>query len=538
MKTTLGFSLSLIVCLGFFAAACSSGDSEQADVCDPACGSNGVCDNSSSPPVCSCFSGWAGPACSSCAAGYEDDGAGHCILEEEPETCAADSCNGHGLCDDSSGEVICSCEPGYTGPSCGMCQTGFHADDLGNCVENVSCSEPDPCMPNGVCDDTSGVGVCVCDEGWTGSTCADCAPDYHLNGANECVADEHCPGVDPCAPFGTCDDTDGVVVCVCETAYAGEFCDECAPGYFDSGNGCEEGGTCDNYPFADNTYVYEMRFADPDSPCCFDFDGDGIPDNAYGDLLNSLAGLVGDMNFNQMIADRIHSGELCQIFDMQDLDAVSDDDFSALSLMWGTDSDDNYENNLDGSESFTMDEDSFEAGDTDCSMSPVNAFDTASVTGGMLLAEAEMLYGLLFPFPLSPTGMMLLPIRQAKLSARLSTGVYGIELSEGKIGGAIPLDAFSDEMNDIIAESCACLDLDGPLITYELGEERLELTCHTADASTCSPDSTCQMMNDYCGPISMFLRPDVDSDGDAILDSMSVGLWFEATSATVTGITP
>lgn len=84
--------------------------------CEPTtCSGNGVCEDSSGSPMCTCDVGWTGTACDTCAAGRRDDGRGDCTIEQ---TCRADTCSGHGACDDSAGVTVCACDEGYTGQSC------------------------------------------------------------------------------------------------------------------------------------------------------------------------------------------------------------------------------------------------------------------------------------------------------------------------------------------------------------------------------------------------------------------------------------
>ncbi len=83
-----------------------------------------------------------------------------CGEDNEPQNpgtndgCEADSCSMHGTCDDTSGNIECTCEQGYTGEDCSMCDTGFRADDLGGCVliptlsHTGDCAELSSCSVN------------------------------------------------------------------------------------------------------------------------------------------------------------------------------------------------------------------------------------------------------------------------------------------------------------------------------------------------------------------------------------------------------
>ena len=123
------FFASLILLAAF--AGCGE---EEGDAPSPAmCGQNtcnelqggGACDDSLGEAVCACNEGYQGSGCDECVDGFTlNDGA--CL----PATCGADSCNERlsaGTCDDSGGVVVCACTDGYVGPRCGQCAAGYHA---------------------------------------------------------------------------------------------------------------------------------------------------------------------------------------------------------------------------------------------------------------------------------------------------------------------------------------------------------------------------------------------------------------------------
>lgn len=50
----------------------------------------------------------------------------------EPSSCA--QLQGGGTCDDSTGQVVCTCNEGYLGPTCALCAAGWHPDGEGGCT--------------------------------------------------------------------------------------------------------------------------------------------------------------------------------------------------------------------------------------------------------------------------------------------------------------------------------------------------------------------------------------------------------------------
>ena len=92
-------------------------------------------------------------------------------LAQPDAACGADSCSGHGQCDDSSGVVICTCDEGYQGEACDACAAGYHDDGMGGCTT-------DPCLPN-PCTDLFETVCAVADDG---TAYCECDPGAHRDG--------------------------------------------------------------------------------------------------------------------------------------------------------------------------------------------------------------------------------------------------------------------------------------------------------------------------------------------------------------------
>ena len=216
------------------------------------CGDHGACDDSGGLAVCACDAGYAGELCSLCAGGYQDhDGDGLCALD-----CAHAGlgCSGHSHCDDSGGAALCVCDDGYTGADCDTCAGGYQDHDgNGTCRPTCETLAWD-CSGHGSCDDSDGSAACVCDAAYTGDQCQQCAAGYQdHDGDGSCRAD--CASAAPdCGANAHCDDGSGQAVCVCDTGYTGIDCTQCAAGYQDvDGDGtclpsCENlGWTCSGH---------------------------------------------------------------------------------------------------------------------------------------------------------------------------------------------------------------------------------------------------------------------------------------------------
>lgn len=102
--------------------------------------------------------------------------------------CAALGCGPYGACTVAAdATVACVCDDGYRGERCTECATGRVALADGRCVPDP-CTVPDPCAPHGACapEPEDGGVACACDEGWGGERCAACAAGWYPAG-EECV---------------------------------------------------------------------------------------------------------------------------------------------------------------------------------------------------------------------------------------------------------------------------------------------------------------------------------------------------------------
>ncbi len=256
---------------GISECRCPAGTSDEDGVCTQdtrctptTCNEHGSCMDADDGPECACELGWAGRFCGecdavngwipdgqggctddpcstldcgprvcqvtdgtpecACPAGTHDDGMGGC---EDDQECTPTTCNGQGTCDDSGDVPTCTCNEGWEAPNCQMCDeaNGYHADGMGGCTT-------DPCLPN-PCTDAN---ASVCAANGTDFVCS-CDPGYH-DEQGTCVIDEVCVA-DSCSMQGTCDDSTGVIACMCNPGYTGPDCSACdaVAGYHPDGMG-------------------------------------------------------------------------------------------------------------------------------------------------------------------------------------------------------------------------------------------------------------------------------------------------------------
>jgi hypothetical protein len=149
---------------------------------DRTCSGNGACNDNSGTATCTCNPGYTGATCNTCAAGYQDnDNNMTCTL-----ACNAGTCSGNGTCSDNSGTATCTCNAGYAGAACSTCAAGYQDND-NNMTCTLACNAG-TCSGNGTCRDNSGTATCTCTGNFTGAACDVCLPNFTGAACDQCVA--------------------------------------------------------------------------------------------------------------------------------------------------------------------------------------------------------------------------------------------------------------------------------------------------------------------------------------------------------------
>jgi hypothetical protein len=305
----------------------------------------------------------------------------------------------------------------------------------------------------------------------------------------------------------------------------------CADGEVCASGACAAAGDPNEYTFSgDATYLSELTVPGMGESCCFDFTGDGVPDNKLGTL---LATLESQFNVNELISDAILDGSISIVFEHSGLDDATDDAEVGLNGFI-CDSEDSYEDKAAGNGNFTADTSSFVPG----TATPLIAFGAAAIASGVMSAGPSLF---VLSLPLLEGVDLNLTIHDTQIESLSSAGSNGtgLDLNEGKLGGVIPLGELYNALNAFGDSQCACLGLDGPLISW-MGEGTTAVCSsdYETDACNADPDTeTCSTIAGACGLVTTLLKADIDTNANGVKDAISIGLNFKGVSATLSGIT-
>jgi len=134
--------------------------------------------------------------------------------------CSSGYCQNGGTCQGSTGVAVCTCANGFSGSTCATC-VASNIIFNGQCIANPCTAGL--CQNSGVCSSSTGVAVCTCVNGFSGTTCATCVSTNIVFGG-KCIAN-------PCTlnlcNTGSCSSSTGVAVCTCVNGFSGAFCATC-----------------------------------------------------------------------------------------------------------------------------------------------------------------------------------------------------------------------------------------------------------------------------------------------------------------------
>ncbi len=303
--------------------------------------------------------------------------------------------------------------------------------------------------------------------------------------------------------------------------------DECPP------PACNESIDTIDWRFASVVSSFELL---NDAENAHDYTGDDEPDNMFGpSVLQTLR--IADQN--TQIQAMIEDGSYVLVLHYRGLDELSGGEY--LLGFWRGEWDGIEELSAQGGNPILVDSSSSDPACQDCAW-------PAYYVGDSILAVNQVSSGYYsrLPLPMVVFGSMLeVPLMGATIAADVvveNTSVEGgIGLANGRIGGVVRAADFFRTLNEFADENCKCLDLAGPLTSWNT--ETRSGTCNgTADGDACRAEGKedCALLVDAC-PVVMArgsVALDVDTDGDETPDGWSMATKFTAYGAVVTGITP
>lgn len=354
------------------------------------------------------------------------------------------------------------------------------------------------------------------------------------------------------AATGTCTNTDGAATCdYAATTTACTGTDVCSAG------SCVAAGDKCDYTFDERvSYVTTIRVGNQDAnkdpgtnlpydACCFDFTGDGKPDNKLGTILKAVATFTGDIN--SLIQENIDSGSLALLLETKGVeDVTTDADFDMYGF-YGADADADLENNAAGTSAFTVNPSSFLEGTS----TPLIGFEGASIAAGVLSAGPS-----LFQLSVPIVGAQLdIAVSNTQLEGVVAVGPNGKGLTmdgDVAIHGDASGDTYGAKLGGVIKKSdlIAALNhyMDTCDCTYknsaqETVTEFISTTGDTAkcNTATCTGEGqACTALPSYCSVLIGLVSPDVDLTDDgkttSLGDGISVGVFVKATSASISGV--
>lgn len=230
-----------------------------------------------------------------------------------------------------------------------------------------------------------------------------------------------------------------------------------------------------------------------------DLDNNGTKDNQLGAILGALGGYIPKANSPQTMIDaQIKQGALILLFDILATSIVNAATMT-LKMYLGADLDSNAADNFTGSEEFGI-----------SASSPTNLSMPGKITSGQMVAGPGTMT---IPIPLgtTPTNVSL---KLAQATGTLSSA----GLAAGQINGAIP---WTEVQSSLLPALATMLDDQYKNATDPTLKNLLKtLFDLNGDGTITATELKGNLI------LGIFLKADVDTDGDKKMDAMSAGLGF------------
>lgn len=253
-------------------------------------------------------------------------------------------------------------------------------------------------------------------------------------------------------------------------------------------------------------------------------DGDETPDNATGELLTGLSGIL-SVDIDEELQAAVDDGLL--LIGVGWVGGDPTDDLAAIEahILQMSDGDDNPATRT----SYFVESETFIPGTGE----PYARFIGPTLASRFVSEPASLALSLPFGiFSIDAT------VGNAIIDAVVERDALGVAVTQGRIAGIVPGEDIFVALNGYLSsDSCACLGLDGD--AFEIGEEGAA-ECVVDDAGTCASDDPCAQLVNFCDVVTVLLETSYDQNlgGLPKNDGLSVNLTFEAVGTELLGFDP
>ena len=257
---------------------------------------------------------------------------------------------------------------------------------------------------------------------------------------------------------------------------------------------------------AQQDVVNKLNLPASGSDYTMDIDGNGTKDNQLGHIMGALKLMAGAaMDPQKELDDQIKLGQILLLFDVK-AKSITTDPAMQLQFYLGADTDSDPTDNFSGTEELAI-----------SSSSPTNLILPGTIASSKVSAKGS----LLVPIPIGTTPTTL-NLKNATVKADLSTS----GMANGTINGAIPMADVNTKLLPALAKQldAAWKSSTDPTLTAMLGGMDTD-----KDGTIEGSDLTGNLL------IGIFIKADVDTDGDKTMDAMSVGMGFTAVTCKIKG---
>jgi hypothetical protein len=286
---------------------------------------------------------------------------------------------------------------------------------------------------------------------------------------------------------------------------------------------------------------------EPAEECCFDYTGDGTPDDGWGNLL-ALTASMGTADPQGAMDLAVQEGRLVKLVDWRALPAGLADGEVQLSVFDGRwEAGLTYPDMQPGTGSAYLELASFG------SHGALDQFNTATLAGGVVTGTGSSIRMDID----SGNGLQMdLDLQDPRVELPLAgspgpcAGVCTVDetrpgsvpelVGGGRVGGLILVEQYMSEL-DAAFRTCGCAGIDPgqPVFTWApdpgLGRYDISCTDNTGTPGSCS--NFCTSLTQLCMYFGLLaVTADVDTLGDGVKDAWSVGLRVGLSGVEVAGL--